>query len=118
SGLLDVSQERQSQVDAVLARFFSLAKNRAAALGPQYVQLWQTLEDNTMGGKRFRPRMVLCAYESLGGTDRQAAAYVGAAFELLHTALIVHDDVIDHDFMRRGAPNISGTYRDRASAAG
>ena len=43
---------------------------------------------------------------------------MGAAFELLHTALIVHDDVIDNDFVRRGAPNISGSYRDRARAAG
>lgn len=109
---------RQSQVDDVLTRFFSLAKNRAAVLGPQYVELWQTLEDNTIGGKRFRPRMVMTAYEALGGADHQAAAYIGAAFELLHTALIVHDDVIDHDFTRRGAPNISGTYRDRALAAG
>jgi geranylgeranyl diphosphate synthase type II len=117
-GLLALSQERQSQVDAVLARFFSLAKNRATPLGPQYVQLWETLENNTIGGKRFRPRMVMCAYEALGGTDAAAAAYVGAAFELLHTALIVHDDVIDHDFIRRGSPNISGTYRDRAVAAG
>lgn len=118
SGLLALSQERQSQVDAVLARFFSLAKNRAAAFGPQYVALWETLENNTIGGKRFRPRMVMCAYDALGGTDLEAAAYVGAAFELLHTALIVHDDVIDNDFVRRGSPNISGTYRDRALAAG
>lgn len=106
------------QVDAVLARFFTLSKNRAAAFGAQYVQLWETLENNTIGGKRFRPRMVMCAYDALGGTDVQAAAYVGAAFELLHTALIVHDDVIDHDFIRRGSPNISGTYRDRATAGG
>ena len=106
------------QVDAVLARFFSLAKNRAAAFGSQYVELWQTLENNTIGGKRFRPRMVMSAYQALGGTDLEAAAYVGAAFELLHTALIVHDDVIDHDFTRRGVPNISGSYRDRATRAG
>ncbi|MGL4339117.1 MAG: polyprenyl synthetase family protein [Rhodoglobus sp.] len=118
SGLLDLSKETQEQVDAVLARFFSLAKNRAAAFGPQYVQLWRTLESNTVGGKRFRPRMVMCAYQSLGGSDLEAAANVGAAFELLHTALIVHDDVIDHDFTRRGVPNISGSYRDRATAAG
>ena len=109
---------RQAQVDAVLERFFSLAKNRASAFGEQYVELWNALESNTVGGKRFRPRMVMAAYQSLGGTDHEAAAYVGAAFELLHTALIVHDDVIDHDFTRRGAPNISGTYRDRAIAAG
>lgn len=115
---LAVSEGRQLQVDAVLARFFSLAKNRAAPFGPQYVRLWETLEQNTIGGKRFRPRMVMCAYEALGGTDLEAAAYVGAAFELLHTALIVHDDVIDHDFVRRGVPNISGSYRDAAAAAG
>jgi geranylgeranyl diphosphate synthase type II len=62
--------------------------------------------------------MVFCAYEALGGRDMAAAAYIGAAFELLHTALIVHDDVIDHDFIRRGVPNISGSYRDRALAGG
>ncbi len=105
-------------MDAVLERFFSLAKNRAAAFGTQYVELWQSLEENTTGGKRFRPRMVMAAYQALGGTDLEAAAYVGAAFELLHTALIVHDDVIDHDFARRGAPNIQGTYRNRALDAG
>ena len=102
----------------MLDRFFSLAKNRAASFGSEYVQLWQTLESNTVGGKRFRPRMVMCAYEGLGGTDGQAAAYVGAAFELLHTALIVHDDVIDRDFSRRGIPNVSGSYRDIATTAG
>ena len=111
SGLRTLSEERQTQVDAVLARFFSLAKIRAATLGAPYERLWQTLENNTIGGKRFRPRMVMAAYQSLGGTDTEAAAYIGAAFELLHTALIVHDDVIDRDFVRRGLPNISGTYR-------
>ena len=118
AGLLAISRERQSQVDAVLARFFSLARTRAAAMGPQYVQLWEALEANTTGGKRFRPRMVMGAYQALGGADHEAAANVGAAFELLHTALIVHDDVIDRDFTRRGLPNISGGYRDRALADG
>ena len=116
--LLTVAQQRQAQVDGVLERFFSLSKNRASAFGAEYVELWSTLETNTVGGKRFRPRMVFSAYQALGGTDLEAAAYVGAAFELLHTALIVHDDVIDKDFTRRGIPNISGTYRDRALRAG
>src|SRR6187549_59181 len=101
-----------------MGRFFSLAKKRAASMGAEYEQLWVELEANTVGGKRFRPRMVFAAYESLGGTDVEAAAYVGGAFELLHTALIVHDDVIDRDFTRRGAPNIAGSYRDQAAAAG
>jgi geranylgeranyl diphosphate synthase type II len=116
--LAEKAQERQAQVDAVLGRFFSLAKKRAAPLGSEYLQLWEELEANTVGGKRFRPRMVFAAYDALGGTDTEAAACIGAAFELLHTALIVHDDVIDRDFTRRGAPNLAGAYRDRALASG
>jgi len=114
SDVKSAAAERQARVDVVLERFFSLAKNRATPFGDQYVHLWETLEANTTGGKRFRPRMVFSAYQSLGGEDFEAAAYVGAAFELLHTALIVHDDVIDHDFVRRGVANISGAYRDLA----
>ncbi|MBI5162115.1 MAG: polyprenyl synthetase family protein [Micrococcales bacterium] len=123
-GLSDVvgspaaARERQADVDIVLARWFDLARRRAELLGPEYVALWDELRASTEGGKRFRPLMVLSAYAALGGTDRDAAASVGAAFELLHTALIVHDDVIDRDFIRRGGPNLAGAYRDRALAAG
>lgn len=113
-----IAVERQSLVDAVLARLFSLARKRAEPLGAAYAELWDSIEAATTGGKRFRPRMVFAAYEALGGTDREAAAYVGAAFELLHTSLCVHDDVIDRDFVRRGLPNISGVFRNRALAAG
>lgn len=62
--------------------------------------------------------MVAAVFDGLGGVQSRAVAPVGAAFELLHTALIVHDDVIDRDFVRRGRPNISGIYRDRARSAG
>ncbi|SMH29013.1 geranylgeranyl diphosphate synthase, type II [Rathayibacter oskolensis] len=113
-----LSRRRQEHVDAVLDRFFSLATARAGRLGPRYLTLWKTLEANTRGGKRFRPLMVISAYEALGGRDPEAAAHLGAAFELLHTALIVHDDVIDRDFVRRGGPNVSGSYRDEATTAG
>jgi geranylgeranyl diphosphate synthase type II len=116
--LIAVSERRQNHVDRVLSGFFADSQYRARALGAPYAALWETLERNTTGGKRFRPRMVMAAYEALGGTDLDAAAHVGAAFELLHTALIVHDDVIDRDFVRRGGPNVSGSYRDIATTAG
>ncbi|AJM78287.1 geranylgeranyl pyrophosphate synthase [Rathayibacter toxicus] len=105
-------------VDTVLERFFALARSRASRWGSGYLNLWQILEANSRGGKRFRPLMVLVAYETHGGEDSEAAAYLGAAFELLHTALIVHDDVIDRDFVRRGTPNVSGRYRDEATTVG
>jgi geranylgeranyl diphosphate synthase type II len=105
-------------VNDVLGQFFARAKTRAGAIHPQYLNLWQHLEACTVGGKRFRPRLVMTVYSLLGGSDRTAAATVAASFELLHTALIVHDDVVDQDFTRRGMPNLAGTYRSFATDRG
>jgi geranylgeranyl diphosphate synthase, type II len=105
-------------VDSVLREYFTLAAARAAEVGGAYERLWRRLEGSASGGKRFRPRLVLAMHRAYGGMLYDAAACVGAAFELLHTALIVHDDVIDRDFTRRGAPNVSGSYRDIATTAG
>jgi geranylgeranyl diphosphate synthase type II len=118
NNIVEATTQSLVRVDEVLERFFSLSTTRAATLAPAYEALWKTLRSNTNGGKRFRPRMVMTAYEGLGGENSEAAAHVGAAFELLHTALIVHDDVIDRDFVRRGIPNVSGSYRDIAHTAG
>jgi geranylgeranyl diphosphate synthase type II len=112
------SERYAAHVDRVIDGFFLRSKRRAAVLGESYLLLWQTLESNAAGGKRFRPQIAMMAYEGLGGTDLDAAAHVGAVFELLHTALIVHDDVIDRDFIRRGSLNVSGSYRDIAQTAG
>jgi geranylgeranyl diphosphate synthase type II len=109
TNLAAVSTSRQAHVNGVLDAFFARSLVRAEVMGEEYVKLWRTLESNTAGGKRFRPRMVMAAYDGLGGEDVRAAAHVGAAFELLHTALIVHDDVIDRD---------SGAYRDIATTQG
>ncbi|MCC9195711.1 polyprenyl synthetase family protein [Arthrobacter sp. zg-Y820] len=106
------------QVEGVLKGFFERAKLRAAKVSPSYLSLWETLEQSTAGGKRVRPGILMTAYRHLGGTDIGAAARVGAAFELLHTALIIHDDVIDLDFVRRGHDNVSGVYRSLAETAG
>ncbi|MDQ0768019.1 geranylgeranyl diphosphate synthase type II [Pseudarthrobacter defluvii] len=105
-------------VNDVLDGFFTRAKTRASAMHPRYLALWEHLEACTVGGKRFRPRLVMSVYALLGGSDRTAAATVAASFELLHTALIVHDDVVDRDFTRRGVPNLAGTYRSLAADQG
>ncbi len=52
-------------------------------------------------GKRLRPIMVLLSTQSVGG-DRDKAMPLALAFELLHTATLVHDDIIDKDDSRRG----------------
>jgi geranylgeranyl diphosphate synthase, type II len=105
-------------VEDALQRFFTDSKLRAVAVNATYLGLWEALERATAGGKRSRPRLVMLAYRQLGGTDYPSAAELAASYELLHSALIIHDDVIDRDFVRRGIPNVSGHYRSRALRAG
>lgn len=105
-------------VEDVLQQFFAEAKLRSVSMGAAYLTLWEALERAAAGGKRSRPRLVLLTYRALGGTDAAGAALLAASYELLHSALLVHDDVIDRDFVRRGRPNVSGSYRTRALRAG
>ncbi|MGE5646275.1 MAG: polyprenyl synthetase family protein [Acidobacteriota bacterium] len=53
------------------------------------------------GGKRLRPLMVLLA-SKLAGDGGESAVRLGAVVEMIHTATLVHDDVIDDASTRRG----------------
>lgn len=104
--------------DEALLRLLEEGRGRAAAIDPDHVRLWEALASATEGGKRFRPALLQSTHQALGGDLDLAAAEVGAALELMHTAFVIHDDVIDGDHIRRGRPNVSGTFRDQALADG
>jgi geranylgeranyl diphosphate synthase, type I len=57
------------------------------------------------GGKRLRPFLTMKACEAVGGDPEDAIPYA-AAFEILHNFTLVHDDVMDNDPVRRGAPTV------------
>lgn len=63
------------------------------------------------GGKRVRPVLALAAAEAVGGNSERAMA-VAAAFELVHTYSLVHDDLpaMDNDDFRRGKPTNHKVY--------
>lgn len=57
-------------------------------------------------GKRLRPALLLLTARFLG-YEGEDAVRMGAVFELIHTATLVHDDVIDHAQLRRGRPTLN-----------
>ncbi|MCI5849993.1 MAG: polyprenyl synthetase family protein [Sutterellaceae bacterium] len=61
------------------------------------------------GGKRMRPALVLLCSRALGheGDD---AVFLGAVIEILHTATLMHDDVVDESDMRRGRPTANARW--------
>ncbi len=61
------------------------------------------------GGKRIRPLLLLLSAKALGCTTHSRIR-LGAVVEMLHTATLVHDDIIDEAETRRGRPSSNTTW--------
>lgn len=61
------------------------------------------------GGKRIRPLLAILAARVCGNSDKTVYR-LAAAFEYLHVATLVHDDVIDHALERRGRESVGRKY--------
>jgi len=66
------------------------------------------------GGKRMRPSVTLLVGKMLG-SDRQRLVTLSAAIELLHTATLVHDDLIDGALLRRGITTLNAKWSPGAT---
>jgi octaprenyl-diphosphate synthase len=63
-------------------------------------------------GKKIRPLLVLLSAQICGGINQRT--YRGAGLvELLHTATLVHDDVVDNADQRRGFPSINAIWKNK-----
>ncbi len=64
------------------------------------------------GGKRLRPTFILLVYRACGGRDQSVEDAIAAAIalELIHSATLLHDDIIDGGMLRRGKPSAYARY--------
>jgi octaprenyl-diphosphate synthase len=67
------------------------------------------------GGKRMRPIMCLLAAKACGVADMEHARHLAAIIEMLHTATLVHDDVVDESNLRRGRPTANATWNNQTA---
>ncbi|MGA1020539.1 MAG: polyprenyl synthetase family protein, partial [Candidatus Puniceispirillales bacterium] len=69
------------------------------------------------GGKRMRPMLTLAGASLAGASQNQMdnAARLAASVEFIHTATLLHDDVIDESDMRRGNKTASAIWGNEAS---
>ena len=66
------------------------------------------------GGKRIRPKLVLLMGNMLGANPERLIT-LAAAIEMLHTATLVHDDLIDGSLMRRGNATLNANWTPAAT---
>ncbi|WP_035586348.1 polyprenyl synthetase family protein [Hippea jasoniae] len=70
------------------------------------------------GGKRLRPLIVYYSYLALGGKRKEDAVGVGAIIEMIHTASLLHDDIIDEALFRRGKPSANTVFGIKPAVLG
>jgi octaprenyl-diphosphate synthase len=72
------------------------------------------------GGKRLRPLLTLasarmCGYPGPGSPDGARHINLAACVEFIHTATLLHDDVVDESLLRRGLASANATFGNKAS---
>lgn len=98
----------QAQLRLVEARLHAQADERHADLRAALEMILSA------GGKRIRPTVGLLAGEMLGAPEDRLITFV-SAIELLHTATLVHDDLIDGALLRRGSPTLNARWSPAAT---
>ncbi len=102
----------KEKVEAEIARQFSAYTATLGEADPLYRSLLSNMEAFVLrGGKRLRPYISYLAYKGFDGSLDESLMPVFASLELLHTFLLIHDDIIDQDTVRHGGKNIIGTYK-------
>jgi geranylgeranyl diphosphate synthase, type I len=110
---LELAARVRVEVEAELARTLADAEARAKDAGPRAHDVVAALAQlATRGGKRLRAVLVAAGYEACdgeGGASRVTVA--GVAVELLQAYLLIHDDWMDQDDVRRGGPSVHAHLR-------
>ncbi len=102
---LTIIQKELKEVEKALLREVSSANSLSAEVS-RYVF--------KSGGKRLRPALLLLSAKHYNYNGR-ATIELAAAIELIHTASLLHDDVLDEATLRRGTASVNSVWGNRIS---
>ncbi len=109
----------------IAKRFFDLIKADMARVEDEFenqtksnIQVVNYLGDylRASGGKRLRPALLILAYRALGGNQpNDSVIRLAAVMEMLHTATLVHDDIIDNASVRRNRMSLNARFGNQTA---
>lgn len=102
----DIALPVKADLIAAEAKLSRLLDSNEALIG----EICHYLVDG--GGKRLRPLLILLVYRACGGVSEKIEDAIDAAIalELIHSATLLHDDIIDGGLLRRGKPSAFARY--------
>ena len=107
---MDVMQTILQPIATEMATFRQMQDDLAVNPNPLLREI--ILHVNKQRGKQMRPMMVLL-FGKMYGAVTDATYSAALALELLHTASLVHDDVVDDSMQRRGQASVNAIYNNK-----
>ena len=107
-----------ARLRASLATEFDLLDHKLRASLDSDVALVRSISEYIVsgGGKRLRPLLVFISAQALGADTRsELVVDLAATVELIHTATLLHDDVVDESALRRGRATANAEFGNAAS---
>lgn len=103
-------REYKKNINVRISNHFSKDKDLFNAIGSSSEEALQRLEQFSHGGKGVRGGLFLLSAEIFGFKEENISFDIAAVLEILQASLLIHDDIMDNDFVRRGNPSVFAQY--------
>ncbi|MBP9670527.1 polyprenyl synthetase family protein [Candidatus Woesebacteria bacterium] len=101
------------RIDQGIAEELEKRLSEVKTISPQLVPILEAMKELSVGGKRLRAMLVILGYQLSGHEVNNEVIRVAVAVELFHLGLLIQDDFMDRDELRRGVKTIIARYEDK-----
>lgn len=108
----DYSSRSRKLIEEKLKNFFVSNKGENIPQVFKRQKALEVLEEFVLKGKLIRGTLFLLSVELLGEKITEKHVAIAVAIELVHSALLIQDDIIDNDFKRRGGKTVFALYEE------
>lgn len=111
--LQDFVGKYKDRVDETISTELNLRLQEVTEISPHLIPIIEAMQELSVGGKRLRAMLVILGYELGGGKVNDSVIQAAAMMEIFHLGLLIQDDFMDRDEMRRGVKTLIARYPDR-----
>lgn len=103
----------KEKIDQAIEQEIEKRLKEVKEISPHLVPVVTAIKELSAQGKRLRGLLTILGYEQAGGRVNRAVIKAAVAMEIFHLGLLIHDDFMDRDDLRRGVKTINARYVDK-----
>lgn len=104
--------EYKTKIDHEIAGELDKRLAEVREISPHLVPILEAMKELAVGGKRMRAMLVILGFQLSGNKINDEVIRAGAVMEIFHLGLLIQDDFMDRDSLRRGVKTINSRFTD------